>query len=53
MKTYKEGECPEVKHTKHGDICNLRLRDRSCLIEHGLYTCEYFEEYLKEIEEVK
>jgi len=48
---YKEGECPEVRHKRAGDesydMCNLVI-DKPCLIEHGLYRCEYFEQYLEE-----
>lgn len=52
LTAYKEGECPEVRHKRAGDetydICNLT--GKACLVEHGLYTCEYFEKYLKERE---
>lgn len=53
LTAYKEGECPEVRHKRAGDesydICNLN--SKSCLIEHGLYECEIFNDYLKEVKE--
>ena len=53
LTAYKEGECPEVRHKRAGDeyydICDLN--GKHCLVEHGLYHCDYFEEYLKKREE--
>ena len=53
---YKEGECPEVTHMgiidykkddfESYDTCNI-TGDR-CIIQYGLYRCEYFEKYLEE-----
>ena len=44
-------ECPEVRRKRAGDesydICNLNTK--SCLIEHGLYVCPYYENYLEEM----
>ena len=52
---YKDIDCPEVRHKRAGDeaydICNLNTK--SCLIEHGLYECDYYNDYLKEKEESK
>ena len=49
---YKDADCPEVRHKRAGDesydIC--ALNGKACLEEHGLYECEYFNNYLKEME---
>ena len=43
--------CPEVIHRRVGDetydICDLNTKP--CVIEHGLYECETYNEYLEEI----
>ena len=47
---YRDADCPEVRHKRAGDetydICNLV--DKPCLIEHGLYECEYYNQFIEE-----
>ena len=44
----KEADCPEVRHRRVGDetydICDLT--GRNCLLEHGLYECAFFLDFL-------
>ncbi|KKM27111.1 hypothetical protein LCGC14_1578060 [marine sediment metagenome] len=47
-KLREKRECPEVRHKRTGDKCNLNTK--SCLIEHG-YKCEIYNDYLEEIRE--
>uniref|UniRef100_A0A6M3KGB5 Uncharacterized protein n=1 Tax=viral metagenome TaxID=1070528 RepID=A0A6M3KGB5_9ZZZZ len=46
-------ECPEVRRKRAGDesydICDIN--GKSCLIEHGLYECAIYDEYLKELKD--
>lgn len=46
-------DCPEVRRKRAGDetydVCNLN--SKPCLIEHGLYECNYYNDYLREIAE--
>lgn len=46
-------DCPEVRHKRAGDetydICDLN--GKACLIEHGLYECEIYYEFLAKVEE--
>lgn len=50
LNAYKETDCPEVGHKRAGDesydIC--KFTGKSCLIEHGLYECDYFNKFLEE-----
>lgn len=50
---YVDTECPEVRHKRAGDesydVCDLN--GKACLIEHGLYECDYYNEYLEELRE--
>ena len=52
LEKYKGLECPEVRHRRAGDesydICDLNTK--ACLIEHGLYRCDYYESPLAECE---
>ena len=53
MVTKDKPRCPEVITKQAGDesydIC--RLNTKPCLIEHGLYECEYYEQFLTEEEQ--
>jgi len=47
---YTDIDCPEIRHKRANDevydICNLN--GKRCLIEHGLYECDFYDYFLKE-----
>ncbi len=42
-------DCPNVSHTRCRDVC--KVTTDSCLIEHGLYRCEYYDDFLEKVKE--
>ncbi len=53
VETLEKPRCPEVERKQAGDesfdLCGL-TRGKPCLIEHGHYECDVYEEFLKKQE---